>query len=136
MSPTYEENLRAMGTLVLNCAFVYQMAWLPVIFFLEGANWVSGAFAVGAHRFALAYMVLSPLAYGIRVKLRGAGREELSAWLLRCLLPMWTFAGLTWWVEKTVSVTGGVIAGMMLGGILIAGYGIALRREGVPAAAS
>lgn len=59
-----KENLREMGMVVINAAFVLQLSWIPVIFFLEGADWITAVTAARIHRFALAYMVAG-LTYGL-----------------------------------------------------------------------
>ena len=128
---TNEENLRGMGTVVINTAFVLQLSWIPMIFLLEGANWVDVVMALAVHRFALAFMVAAPLAYGGRLKYEGGGSEVLKPWLLRCLLPLSVMDGLIYWIVKAVpSLNLFVIGGMMVAGIVIALYGVAIRYEG------
>jgi len=133
---TREENLRGMGMVVINTAFVLQMGWIPVIFFLEGAGWVSAATAVGIHRGSLAYVAAAPLAYGVRLWLRGGRSEALMPWLVRLQLPLTVVAGGIYAIERVVpSVNLPVIGGLMIAGIVFGFYGVALRREGVTAAA-
>ena len=120
-----------MGMVVINSALVLQLSWIPVACFLEGANWVSGRMAVGVHHFALAYIVAIPLAYGARLWFNGGRSEVIVPWLLRCQLPLTFAAGLIYAVERIVPhVTLAVIAGMMIAGMLLVLYGVALRREG------
>lgn len=133
---TREENLRGMGMVVINTAFVLQMGWIPVILFLEGASWLTAATAVGIHRGTLAYVAAAPLAYGLRLRLNGGGSEALRHWLLRLQLPLTFVAGAIYALERVVpSVNLPVIGGLMIAGIAFGFYGVALRREGAAATA-
>ena len=133
-APTPESNLRGMGMVVINAAFVLQMSWLPTIFYLEGSDSVTPALAVSIHWLALGFLIAAPLAYGLRLRLRGAGTDELKTWFLRCQLPLTIYALLVRGTVKFVpSLTLGVIAGMMIAGILLVLYGVAMRKEGAPA---
>ena len=128
---TREDNLRGMGMVVINTAFVLQLSWIPVIFFLEGAEWVSAGVAVGIHRFGLFYIVAAPLAYGARRWFEGDRAEVLTPWLLRLQLPLTVVGGLIYGLEKAgVPIRLPLIGGMMAAGVMLALYGIALRREG------
>lgn len=132
---TEKENLRGMGMVVINAAFVLQLSWLPSIFFLEGADWVTAGAAVGVHRVSLAYMIAAPLAYGVRCWFKGERAETLAAWLTRLQIPLTLVAGLVYGLERVVPhVTLPMIGGMMAAGMLVALYGVALRREGVATA--
>ena len=131
---TSQDNLRGMGMVVINAAFVIQLAWIPLIFFLEGAVWPTGATAVAIHRFALLYAVAAPLIYGARLWLRGGRTEALTTWFMRLQLPLTIFAGLIYGLEKAgVPIRLPLIGGMMAVGVMLALYGIALRREGARA---
>lgn len=133
---TSEENLRGMGMVVINAAFVLQLSWIPVVGFLEGVEWITPGMAVGAHRFALAYVVAVPLAYGARVWRDGGRSEVLKTWLTRCQLPLTLFAGLIYGFERVVpSVSIPVITGLSIAVIMVGLYGVAMRREGVAATA-
>jgi len=132
---TNEDNLRGMGMVVINAAFVLQLSWIPVIFFLEGADWVSAGVAVGGHRFALAYIVAVPLAYGARLCLGGGRSEVLTPWLVRCQLPLTLVAALLYGLERVLPhVTLAVILGLMAAVMLLGLYGVMLRREGASGA--
>ena len=128
---THKENLKTMGMIVINTAVVLQLSWIPVIFFLEGANWVTAGMAVGIHRFALVYMVAAPLAYGVRRWLKGDRTDILTPWLLRLQLPLTVIAGLTYGLERIIPIRLPVIGGLMMAIILFGLYGVSLRREGV-----
>ncbi|MEQ1918302.1 MAG: hypothetical protein ABL955_03825 [Elusimicrobiota bacterium] len=128
---TRKENLLGMGMVIINAAFVLQLSWIPVIFFLEGANWVTAGMAVGIHRFALVYIVIAPLAYGIRRWFDGDRAEVLTPWLLRCQLPLTIIAALIYGFERVIPTRLPVIGGMMMAIIVFGLYGVALRREGV-----
>ena len=131
MTMTREDNLRGMGMVVINAAFVLQLSWIPMIFFLEGADWVTAGMAVGAHRFALVYIVAAPLAYGARRWFEGDRAEILAPWLLRLQLPLTVVAGLIYGLERLVPhVSIPVIVGLAVAGMMVALYGVALRREG------
>ncbi len=131
-SMTKDENLLGMGMVAINAAFVLQLAWIPSIFFLEGADWVTARMAVGVHRFALAYMIAAPLAYGVRRWLKGDRAEILTPWLTRLQIPLTLIAGVIFGFERTIlHVTLPVIGGLMVAGVMIGLYGVALRREGV-----
>lgn len=135
MTMTREENLRGMGMVVINTAFVLQLSWIPVIFFLEGAEWVTAGVAVGVHRFALAYMAAAPLAYGARRWFNGDRAEVLTPWLVRLQIPLLFIAGLIYGVERFIPhVSLPVIGGMLAAGVVIALYGVAMRREGAATA--
>ena len=131
MTMTHKENLKTMGMIVINTAVVLQLSWIPVIFFLEGANWVTAGMAVGIHRFALVYMVAAPLAYGVRRWLKGDRTDILTPWLLRLQLPLTVIAGLTYGLERIIPIRLPVIGGLMMAIILFGLYGVSLRREGV-----
>lgn len=127
-----KENFLGMGMVVINAVFVLQLSWIPVIFFLEGADWITGGAAVGIHRFALAYVVAAPLAYGARRWIAGDRGEVLTQWLLRLQLPLTALAGLIYGFERLgPSMTLPVIGGMMVAIIMVGLYGVAMRREGV-----
>jgi len=129
---TPEENLRGMGMVVINTAFVLQLSWIPVIFFLEGAEWITAGMAVGAHRFALAYVVAAPLPYGARLWYDGGRSEVLLRWLARLQLPLTVIAGFIYGFERLgPSMTLPVIGGMMVVVTMVGLYGVAMRREGV-----
>ncbi|MDD5301777.1 MAG: hypothetical protein PHS14_01605 [Elusimicrobia bacterium] len=128
---TNEENLRGMGMVVINAAFVLQLSWIPSLFFLAGADWLTAGAAVGAHRFALAFVAAAPLAYGARLWFNGDRAEAMTPWLLRCQIPLTVLAGLVYALERIVPhVSIPVIGGMMAATMLIGLYGLALRREG------
>jgi len=132
---TREENLRGMGMVVINAAFVLQLSWIPVIFFLEGADWITAGAAVGIHRFALVYAAVAPLAYGARRWFEGDRGEILTPWLLRCQLPLTVIAGLIYGFERVVPhVNLPGIGALSAAVILFALYGVAMRREGVATA--
>ena len=129
---TAKENLLGMGMVVINAAFVFQLAWIPSVFFLEGAEWVSAGVAVGVHRFSLAFMVAAPLAFGAKIWLRGGRSELIMPWLVRLQLPLTLIAGLIYGIERAIPhVTVAVIVGFGIAGMMVGLYGVALRREGV-----
>ena len=127
---TKQENLHGMANAVINAAFVLQLSWIPVIFFLEGADWVTASVAVRAHRLALAYTVLVPLYHGVRLWRSGRRAELLRPWLLRCQLPLALFAAFLYGFERFgPSLSLPRIGGLMAAVTVVGLYSIVLRRE-------
>lgn len=125
-----DERLRALGMLVINCAVAFQVSWIPLMLSLGGAERMGPALAIALHRLGVAYLIAGPVAHGVVLHRSGAEHDAFVQWAARGFAPMAAVAGLTLLLERLIPPSGPMIVGMMVGGMLVAGYGIALRREG------
>ena len=130
---TSENNLRGIGWVCLNSAFVLQLSWIPALGVLDGEPWASAALAGLSHRFGLAFLLAAPLAYGVRVWLSAREQEDgemIRTWAARCLAPLAAYAVL---IKLAVNilphVTAGAIIGLMAANLSLGCYGMALRWE-------
>lgn len=124
------ERLRALGTLVIGCAAAYELSWIPLLASSGRAAWMSPPLAAALHRFAVAYLIAGPVAHGVALHRAGAEHEAFVQWAARGFAPMAAVAGVTFLLERLLPLSGRAISAMMLAGLLVAGYGLALRREG------
>lgn len=130
-------NFRGLGVLILWSAFFLMVSCALGLAFIEGDSLVTVRMFVVSHNFALAFLLTSPLVYGLRKFLAARGAEDAGlpqavalAWLRMGFFPTALYGfGLYAYMKHYFHASPETFFVLMGAALLLGCYGFVLTRK-------